>query len=168
MTDKKYTDEGIIKALECTLGMHNNDAEFSMDCRGCAFERDEICDENCSDGIAKVALDVISRQKAKIERLQKEVSLVSIQFQDWQERAEEYKLKIKNLQNVISSQQIEVSENIEKQIKAEAYKEFAERLKDEIRLNDDCDYNCRECYYECKDYVIPVDNLLKEMVGEEE
>lgn len=53
-------------------------------------------------------------------------------------------------------------------VKAEAYKEFAERLKEEIRLEDDCDYNCRDCCYECNDYVIAIDNLLKEMVGEEE
>lgn len=53
------------------------------------------------------------------------------------------------------------------EIEAEAYKEFAERLKEEIRLDDDCDYNCRECCYECKDYVIAIDNLLKEMVGKE-
>ena len=53
-------------------------------------------------------------------------------------------------------------------LKAEAYKEFAKKLKEEIRLEDDCDYNCRECCYECNDYVIAIDNLLKEMVGEEE
>ena len=52
--------------------------------------------------------------------------------------------------------------------KAEAYKEFAKKLKEEIRLEDDCDYNCKECCYECNDYVIAIDNLLKEMVGEEE
>ncbi len=51
------------------------------------------------------------------------------------------------------------------QIKAEAYKEIAKRLKEEIRLDDDCDYNCRDCCYECNDYVIAINNLLKEMVG---
>ena len=45
-----------------------------------------------------------------------------------------------------------------------AIKEFAKKLKDEIRLCDDCDYNCRECYYECKDYIIAIDNVLKEMI----
>ena len=47
-------------------------------------------------------------------------------------------------------------------------KEFARRLKEEMSLEDDCDYNCRKCCFECKDYVIVIDNLLKEMVGEEE
>lgn len=54
------------------------------------------------------------------------------------------------------------------QIKAEVYKELEKRLKEEICLEDDCDYNCRECCYECKDYGIAIDNLLKEMVGEGE
>ncbi len=35
-----------------------------------------------------------------------------------------------------------------------------------LRLDDDCDYNCQECCYECSDYVIAIDNLLKEMVGD--
>lgn len=155
MTDKKFTDEEIIKALECHIN--------AEDCVSC--EVFDWCDEII---LTKLVLDLINRQKAEIERLQKEVNLVSIQFQDVQERAEEYKLKIENLQNVISNQQIEISAKIEKQIKSEAYKEFTEKLKEEIRLEDDCDYNCRECCYECNDYVIAIENLLKEMVGEEE
>lgn len=49
------------------------------------------------------------------------------------------------------------------EIKSEAIKEFAERLKDELRLDDDCGYHCYDCCYECKDYVPVVDNLVKEM-----
>ena len=60
---------------------------------------------NCSSfELHRYALDLINRQKAEVERLQKEANLVSIQFQDLQERTDE--------------------------IKAEAYKEFAERLKE--------------------------------------
>ena len=105
--------------------------------------------------------NLINRQKAEIERLQKEVNLVSIQFQDVQERAEEYRLKIENLQNVISNQQIEISAKIEKQIKAEAYKEFAERLK----------RSTVTAVIGNKIYAVAtskgVDNILKEMVGED-
>ena len=78
-----------------------------------------------------------------------------------QERAEEYRLKIENLQNVISNQQIEISAKIEKQIKAEAYKEFAERLK----------RSTVTAVIGNKIYAVAtskgVDNILKEMVGED-
>ena len=48
-------------------------------------------------------------------------------------------------------------------VKSEAIKEFAEKLKDEMRLEDDCRYDCMNCLYECKGYVPIVDNLVKEM-----
>ena len=44
--------------------------------------------------ILKEAIDAINRQKAEIERLRKEVNLVSIQLQDVQERYEEAQTKI--------------------------------------------------------------------------
>jgi hypothetical protein len=56
-----------------------------------------------------------------------------------------------------SEMQIEVSEKIEKTIKAEAVKEFAELLKEHIR-----DYH--PYYYVIDEEV--VDNLVEEMVGE--
>ena len=59
MTDKKLTDEEIIKNLK-------------------------FC-EDCSANINIDIIDFIDRQKLEIERLQKEVNLVSIQFQDLQE-----------------------------------------------------------------------------------
>lgn len=69
------------------------------------------------------------------------------------------KTTIKNLRNVISNQQMEVPAKIEKQIKVEAYKEFADKLKnkwfDERYYSPDVDFD---------DFI---DTLLKEMVGEE-
>ena len=160
------SDEKIIKILECCA--------YNDGCKGCKYSK------QC-DGAEHLinALDLIKRQKAEIERLQKEVNLVSILFQDVQERAEEYKLKIENLQNVISNQQIEISAKIEKQIKSEAYKEFTEKLKEEF-LN--LQYNAKtdrknvkiEELKEQMDWLLhavaieTVENLLKEMVGEEE
>lgn len=52
------------------------------------------------------------------------------------------------------------------QAKSEAIKEFAERLKDEMRLEDDCQYDCMNCLYECKGYVLIIDNIVKEMTEE--
>lgn len=49
------------------------------------------------------------------------------------------------------------------QAKSEAIKEFAERLKDNMRLDEECKYNCISCCYECKEFVPQIDNLVKEM-----
>lgn len=81
------------------------------------------------NGFSTEALTLINRQKAEIERLQKEANLVSIQFQDLQERIND--------------------------IKAEAYKEFAERLKN---------IGCQEGAYGLVS-VFEIENLLEEMVG---
>lgn len=123
MTDKKFTDEEIIEALECHIN--------ADDCESCG-----ICGWCEEIILTKLVLDLINRQKAEIERLQKEANLVSILFQDLQERIND--------------------------IKAEAYKEFAERLKRStvtVVLGN-------------KIYAVAtskdVDNILKELVGEEE
>ena len=62
----------------------------------------------------------------------------------------------------------EVIEETKATAKSEAIKEFAERLKDEMRLEDDCQYDCMNCFYECKEYVPIIDNLVKEMTEVEE
>jgi len=133
MTDKKLTDEEIIKALECCSTPCCKCDECPLYCVGV----------NCSSfELHRYALDLINRQKTENDKLNGElISALS-----------ELSLTRASLNNA----------------KAEAYKEFAERLKEEMRLEDDCDYNCQECCYECNDYVIAIDNLLKEMVGEEE
>ena len=92
-----------------------------------------ICVLRDSDCIVRKAEEEITFQQAEISRLRKEVNLVSIQFQDLQERTD-------------------------KIIKVEAYKEFAEKLKEKALPKCDWD-NCVD--------VEDIDNLLKEMVGEE-
>lgn len=60
MSDKKLTDEEIIKALECHIN--------AEDCVGCEmFGR---CDEII---LTKLVLDLINRQKSEIERLNKQM-----------------------------------------------------------------------------------------------
>lgn len=180
MTNKKLTDEEIISSLQVIATTCN--------CNECKIRSGKWGTCNCSETTANAALDLINRQKVEVERLQKEANLVSIQFQDVQERVEEYRLKIENLQNVISNQQIEISVKIEKQIKSEAYKEFAKEVKEEIKKAYDNNLDVfREHLEKHKDnpnfeflstitgktdtlrgldYFI--DNLLKEMTGEEE
>ena len=91
-----------------------------------------ICVLRDSDCIVRKAEEEITFQQAEISRLRKEVNLVSIQFQDLQERTDK--------------------------IKVEAYKEFAEKLKEKALPKCDWD-NCVD--------VEDIDNLLKEMVGED-
>ena len=133
MTDKKFTDEEILKRLAELSQYTGLQAKYTQ--------------------ALKAALDLINRQKAENANLLEEIKQLKLQNNLMTSERELHKIGASNL--VLK-------------IKTEAYKEFAERLKEEMRLEDDCDYNCRECYYECKDYVITIDNLLKEMVGEEE
>ena len=84
MNNKKLTDNEIIKALEC-CGRES--------CFGCPYRG------KCHQGNPMItdALDLITRQQTEIERLRKEVNLVSIQFQDLQERYEEAQTENENL-----------------------------------------------------------------------
>ena len=72
-----------------------------------------ICVLRDSKRIVRKAEEEIARQQTEIERLQKEVNLVSIQFQDLQERIDE--------------------------VKIDAYKEFAKRLESYVLFNKKCE-----------------------------
>ena len=116
------TDEHIIEALEwCT---------YLDDCVNCPYYKKDC---NC----ATIALDLIYRQKAEIERLEKELHLAKV----------------------------EISKHFDYLDGAanEAVKEFAERLKEELRFNENCNFNCYDCFYKCKDYIPAIDKLVKEM-----
>ena len=57
MTDKKYTDEEIVKAVECCAGI--------LECKNCPL----IAEDNCTYRNINYVLSLIKRQKAEIERL---------------------------------------------------------------------------------------------------
>lgn len=124
MTDKKFTDEEIIKALECCA---------NGKCGECPLFK-----EDCGDDIiCKNALDLITHLQEENERLQKEVNLVSIQFQDLQEETDE--------------------------IKSKAYKEFAEKLKKKC-YEDFEESDEMLAPYVTEDNI---DEVLKEMVSDD-
>lgn len=146
------TDNEIIKALECCS--HRN---VDLPCEGCpAYSIAQMCMED----LMSDALDLINRQKAEIERWEQEnkeyceVNRI-IAYQRNQRDKE-----IRALHNQLNGLNF-----MDKQIKSEAIKEFAERLKNEMRLEDDCQYDCMSCLYACKEYVPMIDNLVKEMTG---
>lgn len=143
MTDKKFTDEKIIKALECCLC-------DSLECSQCQKkELDRIeCDE-----LATKTIDLINRQKAEIERLKECPKCVY----EYDGEITEYCVQgpCQNFKTV-------------EQIKAEAYKEFAEKLKKELSAYRK---KCRNALDNESVFVVDkarqmIDNLLKEMVGE--
>lgn len=122
MTDKKFTDEEIIEALECHIN--------AEDCVGCEmFGR---CDEII---LTKLVLDLINRQKSEIERLKKEVSVARDAYISIQDRYEH--------------------------TKTEAYKEFAERIRECCGLNNDLSTDA------WLSVTADIDCVLKEMSGEQ-
>lgn len=165
MTDKKFTDEQIIKALKCMLGVQSNDPEYSISCYGCAFEEDAICDAYCSDEMAKVALDLINRQKAEVERLKKRISDKKHTLLEQQTYTAELQRKLETKCDDCDNIRLSRPEYWKaiKAAKAEAYKEFAERLIKNSRLI---------AYANGFDVkaVVDVEEIVKirnEMVGEE-
>lgn len=135
----KYTDEQIKKALECLKG-------FAVKCRDCAYSP-RFKFPNCRQKAAHDALDIINRQEAEIEVLQKTA-------ETQQSLAQDRYFEIKKL-------------NIERdkliaEAKSEAIKEFAERLKEKgIPVTGGRGFE--GVYVMCSNVVI--DNLVKETVG---
>ena len=124
------TDNEIIKALESEV------------------KSPEYVDSYYCDGVdltlIKSAIDLINRQKAEIERLKECPKCIY----EYDGKTTEYCVQgpCSNFKTV-------------EQIKSEAYKEFAEHLKERWSNN----------YYDSPDIDFDefVDNLLKEMVGED-
>lgn len=130
MTDKKSTDEEIIEALDLCTQQNG-----SIPCYDCPCWNDD--EQECKGIDYTATLDLIKRQKAEIEKLNK---------------------KVEELSDVLSDTiKIRYAE-----AKVEAYKEFAERLKRSTVM----------AVMGNKIYAVAtskgVDNLLKEMVGEQE
>lgn len=128
MTDKKFTDEEIIKALQCHIK--------AEDCEGC--EMFGGCEEII---LTERVLDLINRQKAEIKKLKSENEILS-----------------RNADNAFQDGLNECRELFEPEIKAEAYKEFAEKLTS---------IGKQEGAYDLVS-VFEIAELLKEMVGKEE
>ena len=110
--------------------------EPTLNCRNCPYE--ESCNMGRSD-MQKAALDLINRQKAEIERLNGCV-------------------KTEEEVRVIAKETIRVGVN---SIRAEAIKEFAERLKNCI--HEDMPSICDRAGYIAEDLPDSIDNLVKEL-----
>lgn len=169
------TDEQIIKALDCC----STDVRENT-CPKCAFYKKH----RCSTLMLNAVSAIINRQKVEIEELRSDKIIAERHekdardlFVDCTRQLEEAKAEIESLKRGVTftftiedfeSIKETVISSLDNKIKSEAIKEFAERLKEEMRLDDDCKYDCAQCHYDCKDYIPFIDNLVKKMTEEQE
>lgn len=131
---KGMSDEEIIKALECI----GNLSPMDFDCDKCTFEH---CD-NCQMVVAIKSLDLIKRYKAENEEL----------------KAPKYPMMFRSARG--SGKSSRILREYTDDVRAEAVKEFAERLKNKSESCTDWG----DDFVLCED----IDNLVKEMVGDTE
>ena len=130
---KKFTDEQIIKALECC----STDVQENP-CPKCAFYNKH----RCSTLMLNAASDIINRQKVKIKSLKQIIN--------------EQDKEVLKLQNRIIFWRKNLNYQPEK-IKSEAIKEFVEKLK-RYSFVDNLSLDGKETVY-----VDDIDRLVKEM-----
>ena len=129
------TDNDIIKAFMCC---HS----FDESCGDCPYKNGDgtFCSKLLND-----VLDLVIRQQAEIERLQKEVEIELDKLNAEKNDVMYYK----------------------DQIKTEAVKEFADKLKEKISNSIYEYWNFGTGgYYLAEDVEEDIDNLVKEMVGD--
>ena len=144
MTDKKFTDEEIKSSLEVIATTRN--------CNECKICNCKWGTCNCSQITANAALDLIKRQKAELEAIKDERAMV-------------FKLSEEQL-NKVNENLLKSIEFNEREIKAEAYKEFATKIYQAFAIE-----NTRDGYLDCTPNYTRlmecVDNVLKELVGDD-
>ena len=139
----------IIKALEhCKEQGLTSESYF--DCPYHGTKKD------CMWVLLEDALDLINRQKAGIERLEKLADYQAKDIEVWRQKYEE---AVKNLLGLADT-----ASNEMKRTEGEAIKEFAERLKEEFHV-DTQRYNENINSF-IRILTSTIDVLVKEMVGE--
>ena len=144
-------DNDIIKALECCTVSSSIET-----CGECPYAECPTR-KGCVGEMVKDALDIINCLKIENAELQLKKSEMEIELQAMRGAANSYKAEVERLMPF--GCQVEVSKNIEKEIKSEAIKEFAERLKEEATVDDDSIWWIAG---------VDIDKVLKEMVGDTE
>ena len=165
MTDKKLTYKEIIKALECCF--------MEQQCNYCPLYKEHSAD--CLDIVLKNAHALITRQQAERENLKVENQSLRSAANSLKMHYEEAQAQIERLKDANNT--FEKAFHIQEQnikdwlpitvfnyeIKTEAYKEFAEKLKEfmhnKFKALDEYEFE----YITERD----IDNLVKEMVGDD-
>ena len=89
MTERKFTDEEVIKALECC---YTND---SNDCYHCPYVAESTSEMFCDKKLEKNALDLINRQKAEIDILVRKHDTLLDEIAGYQAEIESLKTLLK-------------------------------------------------------------------------
>lgn len=111
MTEHKFTDEEVIRALECCS---------SAECEKCKYVPQGDCYQGslaCNDDLMRSALDLINRQKAEIANLINAVDNSTKEFLKLHDEYQEQKAEVAYWMDTAAN------------AKKEAINEFAERLK---------------------------------------
>lgn len=148
------TDNKIIKALELHL------STSLVDCKECPLYYHKIKLNDCQNVLYKNALDLIKRQKTENEEL---TTLCDMQDKNMlEQKAEIERLQDSNRRLKDDMRMMLNNDNGSEQIRAEAIKEFWEKLKEKSEfLKDDDDYiGYAECVRVCYG-----DNLVKRIGG---
>ena len=120
MSERKYTDEQIVKALECCA--------INCSCDGCPANYREH-DDLCARYIKRLALALINRQKAEIATLTTAVDNSTKEFLKLHDEYQDQKAEIERLSHKCEDCAGCVQWNCDCSIiKTEAIKEVAERL----------------------------------------
>lgn len=150
MTNKKFTDEEIIEALDLCTQQNG-----SIPCYDCpCWNNDE---QECKGIDYTATHDLINRQKAEIEDLKVELAAMrgaANSFKAEVERLKDYNSNLIDGNTALSNEVLVSKAKAE----VEAYEEFAEKLKEEWFCNG---YDSPDVDFD--DFIV---NLLKEMVGE--
>ena len=149
MTDKKLIDEEIIETMErCSKG---------EGCFGCA--KAYMHSANCIRILQAECLDLITRQKTENENLKVENQSLRSAANSLKMHYEKAQAEIERLKTNLNVELDNFASEYDEKIKAKAYKEFAERLKERIykggvhpTIEDE--------------FMCDIDNLVKEMAGE--
>lgn len=136
--EKRLTDNEIVKALECCGGL------TSGWCDKCPMNVTKECEKDLS-ALEKLALDLINRLQAENERLRNAYKQCAWERDNFQADNERLYGILENKGGLI----------LTKTAKAEAYKECIEKVK-KLRGN-----------YTGYAFDRKLDNLLKEMVGDD-
>ena len=173
MKDKTLPDKEIVKALECCS------SQPQELCCNCPIDIRKI-KGGCITALTTYAIDLINRLQAEVEELVKNIDMLkeengnlTVEFQAMRNAANGFKNELFDKTELLKTATAEIEklkEIIEykdicieacEDIKSEAYKEFAERLKEKKSV-----YNADDFYWIKYIPERAVDNLLKELVGE--
>lgn len=146
------TDNEIMKALECCK---------DADCLNCPRLAEELC-FGLGSNLVSCVLDLINRQKEEIEHYKKAFFNSQNIFSDQALENECMKAEIDSMKEKLKLYSY-YKEPFVKQIKSEAIKEFAEKLKANLDISV-YGYSTEEV---TNNFFDTIDNLVKEMTEDE-